>query len=376
LQGTHTQVKSLFERTKSTYWCLIQIRSAKTIEIMPFHLENKINDVYQSSSATLKCVEAGSSELSAVAFDVRHLSETIKLLADATDPSVALFDMATREQASELWSALEACDRNLTNIRSIWTSFAHLDWQEKSQFATDACLSAGGFRYLQSKLVSYATTLKSLLVSFKVSSTALNWPPNLDVLGNIQAELLAEGVQVDHLENRHDEIKAYIRSLAIGEIDEPFHATASQIPPPPSYSSPMCVITERQNTATNVSSSRHVSELVDQFSLLFEPRAIRRPSLVGIIIDSASPKPISEKTATTETKRRGSTHSTYPAAPARRDSMNPTATSFVSRLSTAMANMAFSVSLQSQPHSSRSPPGRSSSAVFRGLANEERATGD
>jgi hypothetical protein len=343
---------------------------------MPFHLENKINDVYRSSTATLKCVEEGPTELSAVALDIRHLSETIRLLADATEPSVALFDMVTREQASELWSALEACDRNLTNIRSIWTSFAHLDWQEKSQFAADACLSAGGFRYLQSKLVSYATTLKSLLVSFKVSSTTLNWPPNLDVLGNIQAELLAEGVQVDHLQNRHDEIKAYIRSLAIGEGDETFHSSISRVSPPPGYSPPMSVITERQNTTTIMSSSRHVTELAEQFSSLFEPRAIRRPSLVGIIIDSASPKQTSEKTGMTETKRRGSTPSTWPAAHARRDSMDPTATSLVSRLSTAMANMAFSVSLQSKPHSSRPPPGRSSSAVFRGLANEERATGD
>ena len=125
---------------------------------MPFHLECKINDVYRSSTATLRCVDEGPSELSAVALDVRHLSETIALFADATNPSVALFDMATREQASELWSALEACDLNLTNIRSIWTSFGQLDWQERSQFAADASLSAGGFRYLQSKLVSYATT--------------------------------------------------------------------------------------------------------------------------------------------------------------------------------------------------------------------------
>jgi hypothetical protein len=376
LQGTHTRIKSLFGRNKSTYWCLIRTQSAKTIEIMPFHLENKINDVYQSSTATLKCVEAGPSELSAVALDVRHLSETIKLLADATDPSIALFDMATREQASELWSALEACDRNLTNIRSIWTSFAHLDWQEKSQFATDACLSAGGFRYLQSKLVSYATTLKNLLVSFKVSSTALNWPPNLDVLGNIQAELLAEGVQVYHLQNRHDEIKAYIRSLAIGEFDEPFPASISRVPPTPSHSPPMSVIPERQLSATTMPHSRHVTELADQFASLFEPRAIRRPSLVGIIVDSASPKQMSESTAMAETKRNDSIASTYPAAPARRDSMDPTAISLVSRLSAAMADMALSVGLQSKPHSSRPPPERSSSAVFRGLANEERATGD
>jgi hypothetical protein len=336
---------------------------------MPFHLENKINDVYRSSIATLRCVEEGPPELSAVALDVRHLSETIALLSDATSPSVALFDMATREQASELWSALEACDRNLTNIQSIWTSFAHLDWQERSQFAADASLSIGGFRYLQSKLVSYATTLKSLLVSFKASSTALNWPPNLDVLGNIQAELLAEGVQVDHLQSRHNEIKAYIRSLAVGEVDETCSASVSRAPPPPSYSPPMSMILETQPLATAVPSSRHVTELADRFSSLFEPRAIRRPSLVSII-DSASPKQISEKS------RSNSTPSPNHAAPARRDSMDPAASSLVSRLSTAMANIAFSVSLQTKPHSSRPPSQRSSSAVFRGLANEERATGD
>jgi hypothetical protein len=343
---------------------------------MPFHLEDKINDVYSSSTATLKCVETGPSELSTVALDVRHLSETIKLLADATDPSVALFDMATREQASELWSALEACDRNLTNIRSIWTSFTQLDWQEKSQFAANAFLSTGGFRYLQSKLVSYATTLRSLLVSFKVSSTALNWPPNLDVLGDIQAELLAEGVHVDHLQNRHEEIKAYIRSLAIGAIDEPFHVSISRSPSPPTYSPTLATMPESSSPVITTPSSRYVTELADQFSALFEPRAIRRPSLVSIIIDSASPKQTSEKLAMTDPKRRGSTSSAYPTTPARRDSMDPTATSLVSRLSTAMANIAFSVSLQSKPHSSRPPPGRSSSAVFRGLANEERATGD
>jgi len=336
---------------------------------MPFHLENKIDDVYRNSTATLRCVEEGPSELSIVALDVRHLSETIALLADATSPSIALFDMATREQASELWSALEACDRNLTNIRSIWTSFAHLDWQERSQFAADVSLSTGGLRYLQSKLVSYATTLKSLLLSFKASSTALNWPPNLDVLGNIQAELLAEGVQVEHLQSRHDEIKAYIRSLAIGEVEEPPFANISHVSPPSSNSPPMSAIPEGQRLATAVSSSRHVTELADRFSSLFEPRAIRRPSLVGII-DGPLPKQISEK------PRRGSLPSQNLPAPARKDSMDPTATSLVSRLSTAMANMAFSVSLQNKPHSSRPPSQRSSSAVFRGLANEERATGD
>ncbi|KAI4854044.1 hypothetical protein E4T44_00447 [Aureobasidium sp. EXF-8845] len=336
---------------------------------MPFHLENKINDVYGSSTATLRCVEEGPPELSAVALDVRHLSETIALLSDATSPSVALFDMATREQASELWSALEACDRNLTNIRSIWTSFAHLDWQEKSQFVADTSLSTGGLRYLQSKLVSYATTLKTLMVSFRASSTALNWPPNLDVLGSIQAELLAEGVQVDHLQSRHDEIKAYIRSLAVGEVDEPLFANISRVSSPPSHSPQMSRIPETQPIAIAVPYSRHVTELADRFSSLFEPRAIRRPSLVGII-DDASPKQMSEKL------RSGSIHSIQPAAPARRDSMDPTATSLVSRLSTAMANLAFSVSLQNKPHSSRPPSQRSSSAVFRGLANEERAMGD
>lgn len=343
---------------------------------MPFHLESKINDVYRSSTATLRCVEEGPSELSAVTLDVKHLSETIALFADATSPSVGLFDMATREQASELWSALEACDRNLTNIRSIWTSFAHLDWQERSQFTSEACLSTGGFRYLQSKLVSYATTLKSLLVSFKVSSTTLNWPPNLDVLGNIQAELLAEGVQIDHLQNRHDEIKAYIRSLAVGEVGEPVHASVNRLPPPPGSLPSISVIPERRSSATSMPSSRHVTDLVDQFSSLFQPRAIRRPSLVGILIDDASPKQLPEKATMTETKRRASTPSKFPAAPARKDSMDPSAPSLVSRLSTAMANMAFSVSLQNKPYSSRPPPPRSSSAVFRGLANEERATGD
>lgn len=346
-----------------------QVRAAKTLDVMPFHLENKINDVYRSSTAVLNCVEDGPSELSAVALDVRHLSETIALLVDATSPSVALFDMATREQASELWSALEACDRNLTNIRRIWASFARLDLQERSQFAADASLSTGGVRYLQSKLVSYATTLKSLLVSFKASSTALNWPPNLDVLGNIQAELLAEGVQIDHLQNRHDEIKAYIRSVAVGEVDERYPTSVGRAPPPPSYSPPMFVIPEIQPLATAVPSSRYVTELADCFSSLFEPRAIRRPSLVSVI-DNASPKQISEK------PRSGSTPSQNLAVPARRDSIDPTATSLVSRLSTAMANMAFSVSLQNNPHSSRPPPQQSSSAVFRGLANEERATGD
>jgi hypothetical protein len=348
---------------------MLKVRAPKSLDIMPFHLENKINDVYRSSTATLRCVEEGPPELSAVALDVRHLSETIALLSDAASPSVALSDMATREQASELWSALEACDRNLSNIRSIWTSFAHLDWQERSQFAADASLSTGGLRYLQSKLVSYATSLKSLLVSFKASSTALNWPPNLDVLGYIQAELLAEGVQVDHLQSRHDEIKAYIRSLAIGEVDEPLFANISRVPPPPSHSPSMSVIPETQPIATAVPSSRQVTELADRFSSLFEPRAIRRPSLVGII-DSASPKQISEK------PRSGSTPSQKSAVPTRRDSMDPTATSIVSRLSTAMANIAFSVSLQNKSHSSRPPSQRSSSAVFRGLANEERATGD
>lgn len=343
---------------------------------MPFRLESKINDVYRSSTTTLRCVEEGPSELSAVALNVRHLSETIALFTDATNPSVALFDMATREQASELWSALEACDRNLTNIRSIWTSFAQLDWQERSQFAADASLSTGGFRYLQSKLVSYATTLKSLLVSFKVSSTTLNWPPNLDVLGNIQAELLAEGVQIDHLQNRHDEIKAYIRSLAVGEVGEPCHASVRPDLPQTSPLPPMSVIPERKSPAMTMPSSRHVTGLVDQFSSLFEPRAMRRPSLVGVIVDDNTPKQLLEKVTMTENKGRESTASMIPAPPARKDSMDPNATSLVSRLSTAMANMAFSVSLQNKPYSSRPPPPRSSSAVFRGLANEERATGD
>lgn len=343
---------------------------------MPFHLESKINDVYRSSTATLRCVEEGPSELSAVALDVRHLSETIALFADAAKPSVALFDIATREQASELWSALEACDRNLTNIRSIWKSFALLDWQEKLQLAEDASLSTGGIRYLQSKLVSYATTLKSLLVSFRVSSTTLNWPPNLDVLGNIQAELLAEGVQIGHLQNRHDEIKAYIRSLAVGDVGESFHGSVRPQMLQTSLLPPMSVIPERRSSAATIPSSRHVTDLVDQFSSLFEPRAMRRPSLVEMIIDDDTPTRLLEKTTMTETKRRTSPPSKYPVPPARKDSMDPAAASLVSRLSTAMANMAFSVSLQNKPYSSRPPPPRSSSAVFRGLANEERATGD
>ncbi|CAD0112308.1 unnamed protein product [Aureobasidium uvarum] len=340
---------------------------------MPFYLENKIDDVYRSSRATLRCVEEGPSELSTISLDVRHLMETIWLLVDATEPSIALFDMATREQASEVWSALEACERNLINIRSIWSSFARFDWQEQSQFTTEACLSTGGLRYLQSKLVSYSTTLKSLLVGFKVSSTTLNWPPNLDVLGSIQTELLAEGVQVDHLHNRHDEIKAYIRSLAVGEVVEPLHVDQ---PPPRRYSLPSPAIAEDQVSITAPPPRRHVSSLAEQFSSLFEPRALRRPSLVETFIDDTMLLPISEHVTMTESKLGESNSSKYSGAPIRKDSLDPTATSLVSRLSSAMANMAFSVSLQNKPRSSRPPPQRSSSAVFRGLANEERATGE
>ncbi|KAI4716708.1 hypothetical protein E4T48_07102 [Aureobasidium sp. EXF-10727] len=334
---------------------------------MPFYLENKIDDVHRSSRATLRCVEEGPSELSTIALDIRHLMEAIELLADATDPSIALFDMATREQASELWSALEACDRNLINIRSIWTSFVRLDWQEQLQFSTEACLSTGGLRYLQSKIVSYSTTLKNLFVSFKVSSTTLNWPPNLDVLGSIQAELLAEGVQVDHLQSRHDEIKAYIRSLAVGDVVQPLRV--DQETPPRRYSLQLPAMPEEKLSATTPPPRRHVSNLAEQFSSLFEPRALRRPSLVGTFVDDTMLLPISEYPMTTKSCQ-------HPAAPTRKDSLDPTAVSLVSRLSSAMANMAFSVSLQNRPRSSRPPPQRSSSAVFRGLANEERATGD
>lgn len=341
---------------------------------MPFYLENKIIDVHRSSRATVKCVEEGPLELRMTAPDVRYLSETIGLLVDATAPSVALFEMATREQASELWRALEACDHSLSNVQRIWTSFAQLDEAEKRHFTEEACLSTGGFRYLQSKLVSYSTTLKDLLVDFKISSTALNWPPNLDVLGTIQAELLAEGVQIDHLQNRRDEIKAYIRSLAIGEVGTSVFAgqeTACSCRAPPPSS-----VARKSVPVSSSPSQRHVKDLANQFSSLFEPQALHRPSLVGTAIDSTAPKPLSEKTAIAAVKQERPLPSEYSAAPLRKDSMDPNAVSLVSRLSNAMANMVFSVSLQNKPHSSRPPPQRSSSAVFRGLGNEERATGD
>lgn len=340
---------------------------------MPFYLENKIVDVHRNSRATVRCVEGGPFELRTVAADVKYLSETIGLLAGATAPSVALFEMATREQASELWSALEACDRNFINIRNIWTSFAQLDEVEQSQFAAETCLATGGFRYLQSKLMSYSTTLKNSLVDFKVSSTALNWPPNLDVLGTIQAELLAEGVQVDHLQGRRDEIKAYVRSLAIGEVatsvcDNGGTAFSRSPTLPPAVGIPI--------TAAITPSHRRVTDLANQFSLLFEPQALLRPSLNGALVDSAAPQVVSEKATLTNMKQEQLLSHKYSAAPLRKDSMDLTATSLVSRLSNAMANMSFSVSLQNKPHSSRPPPQRSSSAVFRGLGNEERATGE
>ncbi|KAG9853852.1 hypothetical protein KCU98_g3808, partial [Aureobasidium melanogenum] len=282
--------------------------------------------------------------------------------------------MATREQASELWSALEACDHSLSNVRRIWTSFVQLDEAEQRQFTEEACLSTGGFRYLQSKLVSYSTTLKSLLVDFKVSSTALNWPPNLDVLGTIQAELLAEGVQVDHLQDRRDEIKAYIRSLAVSKVETPVCAgqetACSCRAPPPSSTAWKSVL------VSSSLSQRHVTDLANQFSSLFEPQALHWPSLVGTAIDSTAPKLLSEKTAIAAVKQEQLLPYKHSTTPFRKDSMDPNAASLVSRLSNAMANMALSVSLQNKPHSSRPPPQRSSSAVFRGLGNEERATGD
>ncbi|KAH0373951.1 hypothetical protein KCU65_g410, partial [Aureobasidium melanogenum] len=341
---------------------------------MPFYLENKIIDVHRSSRAIVNCVEEGPFELRTIAPDVRYLSETIGLLADATAPSVALFEMATREQASELWSALEACDHSLSNIRHIWTSFAQLDEAEQRQFTEEARLSTGGLRHLQSKLVSYSTTLKNLLVDFKVSSTALNWPPNLDVLGTIQAELLAEGVQVDHLQDRRDEIKAYIRSLAIGEAGTSVCASQEAVC---SCRAPPLSSAAWNSALAPASPSRcHVTDLANQFSSLFEPQALRRPSLDGAVIEGAVPQVISEKATVANMKQEqllSYKHSVTPLR-IRKDSMDPTAASLVSRLSNAMANMAFSVSLQNKPHSSRPPPQRSSSAVFRGLGNEERAT--
>lgn len=341
---------------------------------MPFYLENKIVDVHRSSRATVRCVEDGPLELKMIAPDVSYLSETIGLLVDATAPSVALFDMATREQASELWSALEACDNSLANIRRIWTSFAQLDKVEQSHFVTETCLATGGLRYLQSKLVNYSTTLKNLLVDFKVSSTALNWPPNLDVLGIIQAELLAEGVHIDHLQNRHAEIKAYIRSLAIGEVstsayaDQETECSSRAQPPAPAVGKPVA--------ASSQPSHRPVTDLADQFSSLFESQALQRPSVSGAFIESAAPNLPFEKVAVSDIKQEHLLSYVKTATPIRKDSMDPSAASLVSRLSNAMANMAFSVSLQNKPSSLRPPPQRSSSAVFRGLGNEERATGD
>ncbi|KAI5258084.1 hypothetical protein E4T42_00679 [Aureobasidium subglaciale] len=336
---------------------------------MPYHLEGKINEVYQNSALTVECVEKGPFELAAISHDLRHLCETLKLLVDATHPSVALFDMATREQASELWSTLEACDRNLSNIRSIWVFYAELDWMAQSQFVAEACLSTGGTRYLQSKILTFSSKLKGLLVDFKTSSTALNWPPSIDVLSQIQAELLAEGIQVDHLQARHDEIKAYIRSLAIGEH---FYTTISHIAPPLSLSA----IPESPTCAQPP--SRQVTDLADQFSTLFEPRALRRPSLAKIIVSEApiplilTSLPTCEKTLSPEKR----SAKTSPSAPAGTDTENPLAPSLVSRFSTAITSIALSVSLQNKFRGTRPPPQRSSSAVFRGLANEERATGD
>ncbi|KAG9697819.1 hypothetical protein KCU76_g2719, partial [Aureobasidium melanogenum] len=341
---------------------------------MPLYLENKIVDVHRSSKATVKCVEEGPLELRTIAPNVSYLSETIGLLADATAPSVALFEMATREQASELWSVLEACEHSLFNVRSIWTSFAQLDQVEQCQFTEKACLATGGLRYLQSKLVNNSTALKNLLVDFKISSTALNWPPNLDVLGSIQAELLAEGVQVDHLQDRHDEIKAYIRSLAIGEVStsvglgqETTYSRLSPLFPPPAGTAVTTAIFPTR---------RHVTDLANQFASLFEPTALRRSSLGSADSNIASPNLPSEKLTVADIKQEQLLSYKHSVTPLRKDSMDPTAASLVSRLSNAMAHMAFSVSLQNKPHSSRPPPHRTSSAVFRGLGNEERATGD
>lgn len=341
---------------------------------MPFYLENKIVDVHRSSRATVRCVEDGRVELKMIAPDVSYLSETIGLLVEATAPSVALFDMATREQASELWTALEACDHSLANIRRIWTSFAQLDKVEQSQFVTETCLATGGLRYLQSKLVNCSTTLKNSLVDFKVSSTALNWPPNLDVLGTIQAELLAEGVHIDHLQNRHDEIKACIRSLAIGEAG--ISAYADQETECSNRTQPPAPAAGKLVAAISPPSHRRVTDLADQFSSLFDPQTLRRPSLSGAIIERAAPNLPSEKVVASDPKQEQLLSYKTTATPLRKDSMDPSAASLVSRLSNAMANMAFSVSLHAKPPSSRPPPQRSSSAVFRGLGNEERATGD
>ncbi|KAI5244651.1 hypothetical protein E4T43_03606 [Aureobasidium subglaciale] len=336
---------------------------------MPYHLECKINEVYQNSALTLECVGKGPSELAAISHDLRHLSETLKLLADSTNPSVALFDMATREQASELWSALEACDCNLSNMRSIWTSYAELDWMAQSQFAAEAC----GTRHLQSKIITFSSTLKGLLVDSKTLSTALNRPPSIDVLGQIQVELLAEGIQVDHLQACRDEIKAYIRSLAIGEH---FHATISHTAPPLSLSaifeSPMCAQPP----------SRQVAGLADQFSTLFELRALHRPSLAKIIVSGApiplppTSLPTGEKKSPSRPQPPRTSPSLCFSAPARADTKSSIAPSLVSQLSTAITSIAFCLDVQKKSRVTRPPRQRSSSAVFRGLANEERATGD
>ncbi|KAI5271064.1 hypothetical protein E4T47_05606 [Aureobasidium subglaciale] len=340
---------------------------------MPHHLECKINEVYQNSALALKCVEKGPFELAAISHDLGHLSETLKLLADSTNPSVALFDMATREQASELWSALEACDRNISNIRSIWTSYAELDWKAQSEFVAEASLSTGGTHYLQSKIIAFSSALKGLLVDFKILSAALNWPPSIDVLGQIQVELLAEGILVDHLKARHDEIKAYIRSLAIGEqFDTTVPHIASRLSLSAISESPMCAQLP----------SRQVTDMADQFSTLFEPRALRRPSLAKIIV-SGAPMPLPPTSLPTSEKKPPSrpqpprmSPSLCFSAPARADTKSSIAPSLVSQLSEAITSIAFCLDVQNKSRVTRPLPQRSSSAVFRGLANEERATGD
>lgn len=338
---------------------------------MLFDLEQKIVDVCQQSWTALRCLERGPWEVQNLSTDVRHLSETLQLLLDGTGPSATVFQMATKEQTQELWTALDACQRNLMGIRSITHSLDELSPEERKQFVVDASLLEGGSHYLRAKIIGYSTTLKDLFVSFKLSSTSLNWPPSIDFLGQIQAELLTEGVQVAHLEPHRSEIKDYVRSLAVREDSYPNQSDRNDQEPPKS-GSPITPMSSTTNSPVSGSLSpprSQVTSLVDQFSTLFEPGALRCTTPSKSPAEGIRPKTPTTKPEISYISQR------IPGFPARKDSMDPATVSFTSRFTAAMTSIPFSIKF-SKVHGVRPPPQRSSSAVFRGLADEERATGD
>lgn len=323
--------------------------------------------VFQQSQSTEDTIEKGALELRSLLTEVRRLSGTLRLLLDESRSSSFSFVMAAMDQDPQLCATLVACGYHLSSLQRFCRLFERLQVDDRVLFMDRSNSSCGGCKRLQARINHYTAILERPLESREYSLKALNHPPALDVLGQIQSELLSEGVPLESLEQHHDQIKDYVRHLAMAGAK----AGGDPITNVEALTRRTAKLTTTKETATELDHRQaRVANLVTQFSALFttDPQCTAEPPNLNAMIFQSE--------LVIDSMQIDDPRSPILEYPSRKDSVDPLGTLIAAKISTAISNVALSINLHSQIYNARPPPKRSSSAVFRGLADEERATGE